>query len=41
MQRQGMQLVIPFHPMRKVQRDYDRVLFPRRNLMDRLSHSFN
>ena len=31
MQRQGAQIVIPSHPTRKVQRDYDRVLYKDRH----------
>ncbi|WP_425509728.1 IS5 family transposase [Xanthomonas theicola] len=34
MQRQGTQIVIPSHPTRNVQRDYDRVLYRDRHLIE-------
>lgn len=34
MQRQGAQIVIPSHPTRKVQRDYDRALYRDRHLIE-------
>lgn len=34
MQRQGTQIVIPSHPRRNVQRDYDRVLYKDRHLIE-------